>query len=45
MIRFGKYIEYGKKMGYPAKDHMVLFPIPPKVIIESGGVVENNPGY
>lgn len=45
MIRFGKYIEFGQKMGYPAKDHMVLFPIPPKVIIESGGVVENNPGY
>lgn len=45
LIRFGKFIEKGKQMGYPAKDHMVLFPIPPKVIIESGGVVENNPGY
>ncbi|MDH6304118.1 hypothetical protein M2459_000830 [Parabacteroides sp. PF5-5] len=45
MIRFGRYIEYGREQGYPAKDHMVLFPIPPKVIIESGGIVENNPGY
>lgn len=45
MIRFGTYIKYGQSKGYPAKDHMVLFPIPPKVIIESGGVVENNPGY
>ena len=45
MIRFGKYIEYGLSKGYPAKDYMTLFPIPPKVIIESGGIVKNNPGY
>ena len=45
LIRFGKYIETGRKRGFPAKDHMVLFPIPPKVITESGGVVKNNPGY
>ena len=45
LIRFGKYIETGIKRGFPAKEHMTLFPIPPKVIIESGGVVKNNPGY
>lgn len=45
LIRFGKYIETGLKRGFPAKDHMVLFPIPPRVITESGGVVKNNPGY
>ena len=45
MIRFDKYIEYGLSKGFPAKDHMVLFPIPPQVIIESGGIVEQNPGY
>lgn len=45
LIRFGKYIETGRKRGFPAKDYMTLFPIPPRVIIESGGVVKNNPGY
>ena len=30
MIRFGKYIEYGLSKGYPAKDYMTLFPIPPE---------------
>ncbi len=45
LIRFDKYIEFGLSQGYPAKEHMVLFPIPPQVIIESGGVVEQNPGY
>lgn len=45
LIRFGKYIEVARKRGFPAKDYMTLFPIPPKVINESGGVVKNNPGY
>lgn len=45
LIRFGKFIEKGIERGCPAKNHMVLFPIPPKVIIESGGVIKNNPGY
>lgn len=45
LIRFGQYIEVGRKRGFPAKDYMTLFPIPPKVITESGGIIENNPGY
>ena len=46
LIRFGKYIEFARNRGCTAaKDHMVLFPIPPKVITESGGVIEQNPGY
>ena len=31
LIRFGKYIEFARNRGCTAaKDHMVLFPIPPK---------------
>ena len=46
LIRFGKYIEFARNRGCTAaKDHMVLFPIPPKVITESGGVSEQNTGY
>jgi starch-binding outer membrane protein, SusD/RagB family len=45
LIRFDKYIEYGQDRGYPAQDHMVMFPIPPSVITESGGIVDQNPGY
>jgi hypothetical protein len=45
LIRFNKYIEFGLSRGYPAKDYMTRFPIPPTLIIESGGIVSNNPGY
>lgn len=45
LIRFGKYIEVGQGMGYPAQDHMTLFPIPPSVITEAAGIVDQNPGY
>jgi len=45
LIRFGKFIEYARLAGYPAADNMVLFPIPPRVILESNNVVKNNPGY
>lgn len=45
LIRFGEYIESGKERGYPALEHMVKFPIPPSVILESGGIIDQNPGY
>jgi|SRR6218665_1392244 len=45
LIRFGKFIEYGQTAGHPAANHMVLFPIPPRVVQEAGGIVANNPGY
>jgi starch-binding outer membrane protein, SusD/RagB family len=45
MIRFGKLITWANSVGIPATSNMVLYPIPPKVIIESGGIIQNNPGY
>ncbi len=45
LIRFGKYIETGLSLGWPAKDNMNLFPLPPQVMIEGRGIVVNNPGY
>lgn len=56
LIRHGKYIEYANdvnKMGavrpknpqQNAKDFHVLYPIPNKAIVESKGVLKQNPGY
>jgi starch-binding outer membrane protein, SusD/RagB family len=46
LIRHGKFIEYALARGIDdAEDHEVLFPIPQSVITESGGVVQQNPGY
>lgn len=45
LIRHGKFIENARKRGRMAKDYQTLFPIPSNVIIESGGIIEQNEGY
>jgi hypothetical protein len=45
LLRFGKYISNARERGKNAKDHQVLLPIPPQIIIESGGIITQNPGY
>ena len=53
LIRHGKFVEYANdpdKMGNRnpqgnAKDFHILYPIPNEVIVESGGVIKQNPGY
>jgi starch-binding outer membrane protein, SusD/RagB family len=46
LIRHGKFIEYALARGVTnAQPHHVLFPIPNSVIIEGGGIIEQNPGY
>lgn len=53
LIRHGKFVEYANdpdKMGNRnpqgnAKDFHILYPIPNGVIVESGGVIKQNPGY
>ncbi len=45
LIRHGKFIEYAQRRGINAQPHHVLFPIPQFVIDQSGGVIEQNPGY
>lgn len=56
LIRHGKFIEYAndpKRMGKKApknpqqnaKAHHVVFPIPNKIIVESEGVIKQNPEY
>ncbi|MFC1568725.1 RagB/SusD family nutrient uptake outer membrane protein [bacterium] len=45
LIRHGKLIEYAQARGVSAQSHHVLFPIPEDVIIQGGGIIEQNPGY
>ncbi|MDE6491211.1 MAG: RagB/SusD family nutrient uptake outer membrane protein [Muribaculaceae bacterium] len=46
LIRHGKFVSSALERGWSnAKDYMVKFPIPNKVIVESGGVIEQNDGY
>ncbi len=46
LIRHGKYIEYALERGASdPQPHDTLFPIPSAVIIESNGIIEQNPGY
>jgi starch-binding outer membrane protein, SusD/RagB family len=46
LIRHEKLITFAHKKGITrAADHHVLFPIPSDVIIESNGIITQNPGY
>lgn len=46
LIRHGKFIEYALARGVTnAQAHHVLYPIPNDVIIEGGGIIEQNPEY
>ncbi|MDP5229134.1 MAG: RagB/SusD family nutrient uptake outer membrane protein [Cellulophaga sp.] len=45
LIRNGSFISKAQARNLNARDHQVLFPIPANVIIEAGGVIEQNPGY
>ena len=47
LIRHGKFVEYAKKYksSTTVQDYMTLMPIPQNIITESGGVVQQNPGY
>lgn len=44
LIRMGKFIEYAKDRGLPAKDYQVLFPIPQSEMDKNENL-EQNPGY
>ncbi len=44
LIRMGKYVETGKKIGTDFADKNLLFPIPSHVIIENPKI-KQNPGY
>lgn len=46
LIRHGKFIENAQQRGVTnAQEHHVLFPIPEAVIVQSAGVIDQNPGY
>lgn len=45
LIRHGTFISNAVARGLPAKENQVLFPIPSDVIIQSNGIVKQNPGY
>lgn len=45
LIRHGKFITGARARGLDAKDYQVLYPIPQDIIIEAGGIIEQNPGY
>ncbi|QLG45080.1 RagB/SusD family nutrient uptake outer membrane protein [Costertonia aggregata] len=45
LIRNNSFISKAQARNLDASDFEVLFPIPANVIIESGGVIEQNPGY
>lgn len=46
LIRYGKFIEKARERGsVTASEKHNLFPIPNDVILQSGGVYKNNPGY
>ena len=45
LIRHGKLIQYAQQRGTSAQPHHVLFPIPADVILQGGGIIEQNPGY
>jgi starch-binding outer membrane protein, SusD/RagB family len=45
LIRHGKFISKAQARGKNAQPHQVLFPIPYSVILQSNGIVEQNPGY
>ncbi len=45
LIRHGEFIKRAVERGNNAKDYQVLFPLPQAVIIESAGVITQNPGY
>lgn len=44
-IRWGLYIQRAIDDGYTVDNHVILYPIPRKVIIQSKGVIAQNPGY
>lgn len=43
LIRFGKIMEHAKKMNPNAQEFQIYWPIPQKVITQSGGIVKQNP--
>jgi hypothetical protein len=45
MLRHGTFISAAVARGLPAKSYNNLFPIPSDVIIQSNGIVKQNPGY
>ena len=45
MLRHGNFISSAVDRGLPANDYNKLFPIPSDVIIQSNGIVQQNPGY
>jgi hypothetical protein len=45
LIRHGEFIKRAVERGNNAKDYQVLFPLPQAVIIESAGIITQNPGY
>lgn len=45
LIRHGTFISMAQARGESAKSYQVLWPIPSDVIIQSNGIVKQNPGY
>jgi len=45
LIRHGTFISDAVARGLPAKPYQTLWPIPSDVIIQSNGVITQNPGY
>jgi hypothetical protein len=45
LIRHGKFISNAVARGKDADPGEVLFPIPAAIVNQSGGIVEQNPGY
>lgn len=44
-IRHGVFISSARERGYNAQDYQVLYPVPQAAVIESNGIVKQNPGY
>lgn len=45
LLRFGDYIASAQRRGKNATEKNLLMPIPQRVINESNGIIEQNPGY
>lgn len=45
MIRMGTWLPWGESLGFNPKSTQTLFPIRPSIVLESRGIVKQNPGY
>ncbi len=45
LIRWGLYVQRAKDDGFTPGDHVTLYPLPRAAVIQSNGVIKQNPGY